>query len=75
MSKQPHTIELEAEKTYFWCTCGLSEKQPFCDGAHKGSGLKSLPFQVDAPTTAYLCSCKETKTPPYCDGSHNSINE
>ncbi len=77
MSKQPLCIELDSSKTYFWCTCGLSANQPFCDGAHKGSGLKSMPFQIEAPTeeqttvVKYLCVCKNTKTPPYCDGSHN----
>ncbi|MES2252150.1 MAG: CDGSH iron-sulfur domain-containing protein [Pseudomonadota bacterium] len=72
MTTQPKNVELEAEKTYFWCTCGLSANQPFCDGAHKGSGLKSLHFQVEAPTSAWLCTCKQTKNPPYCDGSHNN---
>lgn len=70
MSKQPTQHDLESGKNYFWCTCGLSANQPFCDGAHKGSGMKSMPFQVDESKTVYLCNCKQTKTPPYCDGSH-----
>lgn len=73
MTTQPANVELEAEKTYFWCTCGLSANQPFCNGAHKGSGMKSLPFTVDAPTSAWLCTCKQTKNPPYCDGTHTRL--
>lgn len=63
-------VELEAQQQYWWCTCGFSAKQPFCDGTHKGSSFKSLPFQVNQKQTVALCGCKKTKTPPYCDGSH-----
>lgn len=70
MTKQPENVELEANKIYFWCSCGLSANQPFCDGAHKGSEMKSIPFKVEASTSAWLCTCKKTKNPPYCDGSH-----
>jgi CDGSH-type Zn-finger protein len=71
MTNSPYEVDLEAEKKYFWCTCGLSKNQPFCDGAHKGSGLKSLHFDVPASQKVFLCGCKKTKNPPYCDGSHN----
>lgn len=71
MAEKPFQIELEEDKTYFWCTCGLSKKDPLCDGSHKGSGKKSLPFQVNSTKTFSLCCCKKTKNPPYCDGSHN----
>ncbi|CAO4840037.1 MAG: hypothetical protein CNLJKLNK_00437 [Holosporales bacterium] len=63
---------LEEGKTYYWCTCGLSKNDPFCDGAHKGTGQKSLPFQVQETCTQKLCGCKKTQNPPYCDGSHNT---
>jgi CDGSH iron-sulfur domain-containing protein 3 len=69
----PYAPELEEGKTYYWCTCGLSAKQPFCDGAHKGSGMKSLCFTAPASGTAYLCGCKQTKNPPFCDGSHSGM--
>lgn len=72
MSFSPAEVILEKDKAYFWCTCGLSSKQPFCDGAHKGSGMKSLSFTSQEETTAYLCNCKLTKNPPYCDGSHKN---
>lgn len=72
--QSPCQLDLEGDKTYFWCTCGLSAKQPFCDGAHKNSdtGLKSMPFTCDEAKTVWLCNCKKTKTPPYCDGSHKN---
>ncbi len=71
MEKTPIEITLEANKTYYWCTCGLSVNQPFCDGAHKGSGKKSMQFFEEATQKRFLCTCKSTKMPPYCDGSHN----
>ena len=71
MEKTPIEITLEANKTYYWCTCGLSVNQPFCDGAHKGSGKKSMQFSEETIQKKFLCTCKSTKTPPYCDGSHN----
>lgn len=69
---EPKEVTIEAGKTYFWCTCGLTQTQPFCDGSHKGSGKKSLPFQLPVTTTVWLCQCKRTGTPPYCDGSHSA---
>lgn len=73
MSFSPTEAILEKDKTYFWCTCGLTANPPFCDGTHKGSGMKSLRFEVDTDRTVFLCNCKQTKNPPYCDGSHNDI--
>jgi CDGSH-type Zn-finger protein len=62
------TVEGEA---YYWCTCGLSSKQPFCDGSHKGTGLKSLCYKAEQSGPVYFCGCKQTKNPPFCDGSHS----
>ena len=61
----------EGEK-YFWCACGVTSKPPFCDGSHKGSGIKSLPFVAQKSGEVLLCGCKNTKNPPYCDGSHSN---
>jgi CDGSH-type Zn-finger protein len=61
--------------TYFWCQCGLSSTQPFCDGAHAGSGFSPLKMEIDAPKRVALCLCKATKNPPFCDGSHGMIEE
>lgn len=66
----PLPVELEAGKTYYWCACGRSATQPFCDGAHKGGGMSPTAFTAEKSATAYLCTCKQTKNPPYCDGSH-----
>jgi CDGSH-type Zn-finger protein len=67
----PLPIELEEGKRYAWCTCGLSESQPLCDGKHKGTGMRSHVFIAEKTETKYLCCCKETKNSPFCDGSHN----
>jgi len=71
---QAMSVNVEAGKTYSWCTCGLSQNQPLCDGAHKGvSELKSLKWQAPNTETIYMCSCKATKNPPFCDGSHSQL--
>lgn len=73
---EPICVRLEKDKTYAWCTCGLSENQPFCDGKHKtieDGSYKSLKITVEEETEVWLCRCKQTKTPPYCDGSHRKI--
>jgi CDGSH iron-sulfur domain-containing protein 3 len=71
--KGPFAVELEAGKNYHWCACGKSANQPFCDGAHKGSGITPLFFTPEKEGTAHLCGCKHTKNPPYCDGSHHNL--
>ena len=71
--KGPFAVDLEAGKNYHWCTCGKSQKQPFCDGSHKGSEFTPLAFTPEKTGTAYLCGCKHTKNPPYCDGSHSKL--
>lgn len=71
--KAPYEVELEAGKTYHWCACGQSKKQPFCDGSHKGTGLTPKAFTAPAGGTAYLCGCKHTKDAPYCDGTHETL--
>jgi CDGSH-type Zn-finger protein len=59
--------------TYYWCTCGASQAQPFCDGAHKGSGFAPLKFDLPAAKTVAWCGCKHTKGAPFCDGSHAQL--
>jgi CDGSH-type Zn-finger protein len=68
-------VELEADKPYFYCTCGYSAKQPFCDGSHKGSEFGCQQFTVTESKTASLCTCKRTSTPPFCDGAHKELCE
>lgn len=68
----PLKVELEKDKKYAWCSCGLSVKQPFCDGSHRGKGMSPQVFTADEAKTAYLCNCKQTQNGPYCDGSHKN---
>lgn len=73
--KKPIKVELEAGKTYYWCRCGRSKDQPFCDGSHKGTGLSPLEFKPDVSEKAHLCRCKGTADAPYCDGSHDRLGD
>lgn len=66
----PIAVELEKDKAYFWCTCGLSDNQPYCNGAHKGSDMTPQKFVAEKDGTHYLCACKATNNSPMCDGSH-----
>ena len=70
---KPIMIELEESKTYAWCTCGKSSKQPWCNGAHSGSTFRPQVFKAEENTTSAFCMCKQTKNPPYCDGSHRNL--
>jgi CDGSH-type Zn-finger protein len=71
--KSPHPVEVEAGKSYFWCACGKSAKQPFCDGSHKGSDFTPVKFEAAESKTVYLCGCKHTADQPFCDGTHNGL--
>ncbi|OGW48490.1 MAG: cytochrome C551 [Nitrospirae bacterium GWC2_57_9] len=65
----PFVKDLEAG-THYWCTCGKTKTQPFCDGSHKGTGKEPLAFTLPEKKQVALCNCGRTKTPPYCDGTH-----
>jgi CDGSH-type Zn-finger protein len=69
----PIKVALETGKTYYWCACGRSKNQPFCDGSHKVTTITPLAFTVDEPKEKMLCRCKQTANPPYCDGSHKKL--
>ncbi len=71
--KAPYATPVEAGKTYYWCACGQSKNQPFCDGSHKGSGFAPTAFTAEKDGTAYLCGCKRSKNGAFCDGSHKSL--
>ena len=71
--KKPAKVELEKGETYYWCRCGRSKNQPFCDGSHKGTGLSPLEFKPDKSGEVFLCRCKGTADAPYCDGTHNRL--
>jgi len=72
--KAPIGVEVEAGKSYSWCTCGLSENQPFCDGKHKnGTDFTPLRMTAEETKTVYLCTCKQTGNPGFCDGAHKKL--
>ena len=64
-------VEVEKNKSYFWCSCGLSSKQPFCDGSHKNTDFSPVKFIADETKKMFFCTCKQTNNQPFCDGSHN----
>lgn len=70
--KKPAVLELEAG-TKYWCRCGRSKNQPFCDGAHRGTDFTPLKFVIEEPKRVALCNCKRTGKEPYCDGTHAGL--
>ncbi len=70
--KSPYVVEVEAKK-YAWCACGLSQNQPFCDGSHKGTGIKPVVVTFEKAQKVAFCGCKHTQNPPFCDGTHKNL--
>ena len=71
--RQPYMLDLEPGD-YWWCACGLSRNQPFCDRSHHGTGMEPIAFTVTRRSgTLWLCGCKHARTKPYCDGTHNKL--
>jgi CDGSH-type Zn-finger protein len=71
--KGPYPVPVEAGKSYYYCSCGLSKSQPFCDGSHAGTGLSPIKFEATETKTVYLCGCKSSKSGVFCDGSHAAL--
>ncbi|HHL22226.1 MAG TPA: CDGSH iron-sulfur domain-containing protein [Aliiroseovarius sp.] len=71
--KAPYPVEVEEGKNYFWCACGRSKNQPFCDGSHKGTGFSPVKYTAEATKKVFFCGCKHTAKPPLCDGSHKNL--
>ena len=71
--KAPYKTEVTGGKAYFWCACGQSSKQPFCDGSHKGSSFSPVKFTAEKDGAVFFCGCKRTDSQPLCDGTHKSV--
>jgi len=71
----PAKVALEKDRKYYFCVCGKSAKQPFCDGSHQGSEFAPLVFECDESKDYYLCQCKQSANKPYCDGSHKKFSD
>ena len=69
---EPYEVELEAG-TYWWCACGRSKNQPFCDGSHKETDITPVEFSIEEKKTVAWCGCKHSKNRPFCDGSHKNV--
>lgn len=73
-AKEPIDVDLEAGKSYWWCACGRSKSQPWCDGSHEGTGFQPKEFQVASSGRYALCRCKHTANAPFCDGAHELLD-
>lgn len=71
--KAPYAVEVIAGQSYYWCSCGLSMNQPFCDGSHKTTEFKPVTLTAEKTETVYLCGCKHSANGVFCDGSHNKL--
>ena len=69
----PYGIDVIAGRQYWWCACGRSRRQPFCDGSHAGTGIDAVPYSASESKKLWFCGCKHTRTKPFCDGTHNKL--
>ena len=73
--ESPIIIEVEAGKSYWWCACGKSSKQPFCDGSHKGSCFSPVKYTAEKTEKVAFCTCKHSQHTPRCDGTHKRLGD
>jgi CDGSH-type Zn-finger protein/mannose-6-phosphate isomerase-like protein (cupin superfamily) len=70
---KPCLVTLKGGRTYYWCRCGRSAQQPFCDGSHRGTGFEPEKLVLAHDEEVLLCGCKHTRNAPFCDGAHNDV--
>lgn len=73
VQKKPYGVDVEQGEDYWWCACGRSEKQPFCDGSHKGTEFRPVQYTASEGKQEWFCGCKKTAGQPMCDGSHKNL--
>ncbi|MCX4028659.1 CDGSH iron-sulfur domain-containing protein [Endozoicomonas sp. SM1973] len=73
-SDTPFAVEVKAGMSYFWCACGRSKNQPFCDGSHSGTGITPIKYEAEESKKVFFCGCKVSEHKPLCDGSHKNIS-
>ncbi len=71
--KAPYAVDVEAGKKYYWCACGRSKSQPFCDGSHKGTDFTPVEYKAENSEKVWFCGCKHTANKPLCDGTHQKL--
>ena len=71
--REPIVVDVVAGETYWWCQCGRSKSQPFCDGSHKGHGFEPLEWKATRSRPMQFCTCKRTKSKPFCDDTHEEL--
>lgn len=72
-SKSPFAVDVESGKDYYWCSCGQSKAQPFCDGSHQGTKFVPTKFTAEESKTVYFCGCKQSGNGAFCDGAHQKL--
>jgi CDGSH-type Zn-finger protein len=73
-AREPIAVEVKAGQSYWWCACGLSKRQPFCDGSHKAEGqFTPLEYKAEQDRKVFFCACKQTGKSPLCDGTHKAV--
>ena len=70
---EPYSIPVEAGKTYYWCSCGISKKQPLCDGTHETTDCTPIEYVASKSEMVYFCGCKQSENGPLCDGTHTKL--